>query len=100
MTINTQKFLPAPKSSALAKIEPKSSELVKISQKTVSTQGFSFIFSAKTIKNIGIIKVKVIQIEKILKGTIALEKKSLDEKMLDFSKVMPRVCVSLNLRVS
>ena len=80
MTINTQKFLPAPKSSALAKIEPKSSELVKISQKTVSTQGFSFIFSAKTIKNIGIIKVKVIQIEKILKGTIALEKKSLDEK--------------------
>ena len=56
MAINTQKFLPAPKSSALPNI------------------------SQKTIKNIGIIKVKVIQIEKILKGTIALEKKSLDEK--------------------
>ncbi len=80
MAINTQKFLPGSKSSALAKIEPKSSEPAKISQKTVSTQGFSFIFSGKTIKNIGIIKVKVIQIEKILKGTIALEKKSLDDK--------------------
>ena len=80
MAINTQKFLPAPKSSALAKIEPKGGELAKITQKTVSTQGFSSIFSGKTIKNIGIIKVKVIQIEKILKGTIALEKKSLDEK--------------------
>ena len=70
MAINTQKFLPAPKSSVLAKIKPK----------TISTQGFSSIFSGKTIKNIGIIKVKVIQIEKILKGTIALEKKSLDDK--------------------
>ncbi len=70
MAINTQKFLPAPKSSVLAKITPK----------TVSTQGFSSIFSGKTIKNIGIIKVKVIQIEKILKGTIALKKKSLDDK--------------------
>ena len=56
MAINTQKFLPSQKSSALPNI------------------------SQKTIKNIGIIKVKVIQIEKILKGTIALEKKSLDEK--------------------
>ena len=80
MAINTQKFLPAQKSSALAKIEPKGGELAKITPKTVSTQGFSSIFSGKTIKNIGIIKVKVIQIEKILKGTIALEKKSLDEK--------------------
>ena len=57
MAINTQKFLPAPKSSALAKIEPKSSALAKITPKTVSTQGFSSIFSGKTIKNIGIIKV-------------------------------------------
>jgi len=80
MAINTQKFLPASKSIALAKIEPKSSALAKISQKTVSTQGFSSIFSGKTIKNISVIKIKVIQIEKILKGTIALEKKSLDEK--------------------
>ena len=56
MAINTQKFLPAPKSSALPNI------------------------SQKTIKNISVIKVKVIQIENILKGTIALEKKSLDEK--------------------
>ena len=80
MAINTQKFLPAPKSSVLAKITPKGGELAKITPKTVSTQGFSSIFSGKTIKNIGIIKVKVIQIEKILKGTIALEKKSLDDK--------------------
>ena len=70
MAINTQKFLPAPKSSVLAKIKPK----------TISTQGFSSIFSGKTIKNISVIKIKVIQIEKILKGTIALEKKSLDDK--------------------
>ena len=56
MAINTQKFLPAQKSSALPNI------------------------SQKTIKNISVIKVKVIQIENILKGTIALEKKSLDEK--------------------
>ena len=80
MAINTQKFLPAPKSSVLAKITPKGGELAKITPKTVSTQGFSSTFSGKTIKNIGIIKVKVIQIEKILKGTIALEKKSLDDK--------------------
>ena len=55
MAINTQKFLPASKGGTGA----------KISQKNVSTQGFSSIFSGKTIKNISVIKVKVIQIEKI-----------------------------------
>jgi hypothetical protein len=46
----------------------------------INTQNFLPAFSGKTIKNISVIKVKVIQIEKILKGTIALEKKSLDDK--------------------
>ncbi len=76
MAINTQKFLPSSKGGALAKVN-----------KTVIKASSSVILSENAVKNIGIIKVKVIEIDSILKGTLAAEKKKLNEsKKQDSSK--------------
>jgi hypothetical protein len=75
MAINTQKFLPSSTGGALTKIN-------KSLIQTSSTG-----FSDKTINNFSIVRVKVIQIEDILKGSLALEKKKLtEEKKKDSSK--------------
>ena len=67
MTINTQKFLPSSKGGALAKVS-------KISKGSIA------VISEKSQKNIGIIRVKVIEIDKLLKGTVASQKAALDNK--------------------
>ena len=75
MAINPQKFLPSSKGGALT----------KINKSIVQTSSIGF--SNKTIDNFGIIRIKVIQIEDILKGSLALEKKKLtEEKKKDSSK--------------
>lgn len=66
MAINTQKFLPS-KGGALAKV-------AKISKGSVA------VISEKSQKNIGIIRTKVIEIDKLLKGSIVSQKKELDIK--------------------
>ena len=49
-------------------------------EKMVSGGPVNIVLTKKSIKNIETIKVKVVQIESILKGTLASEKKALDEK--------------------
>ena len=73
MAINTQKFLSSSKGGALAKV-------AKISKGSVA------VISEKSQQNIGIIKVKVIEIDKLLKGTLASQKKSLDIKRKEGEK--------------
>lgn len=51
-----------------------------LQEKMVGGGSANIVLTKKSVKNIGIIKTKVIQIESILKGTLAVEKKSLDEK--------------------
>ena len=68
MAINTQKFLPSSKGGAIVKTN-------KIAVKGSS----SLVLSENSVKNIGVIKVKVIEIDSILKGTLASEKKKLNE---------------------
>jgi hypothetical protein len=68
MAINPQKFLPPSKGGALT----------KINKSIVQTSSIGF--SNKTIDNFGIIRVKLIQVEDILKGSLALEKKKLTEE--------------------
>ena len=70
MAINTQKFLPSSKGGALA----------KVSSKVISTKSTPVFLTEKSVKNIGVIRTKVVEIENILKGTLASEKKALDEK--------------------
>ncbi len=75
MAINPQKFLPSSKGGALT----------KINKSIVQTSSIGF--SDKTINNFSIVRVKVIQIEDVLKGSLALEKKKLtEEKKKDSSK--------------
>jgi hypothetical protein len=71
MAINTQKFLPSAKGGALAKIAGKSS-FVSVSKKTVD--------------NIDLIKVKVIEMDKILKGSVVAKKAELDRKKREESE--------------
>ena len=66
MAINAQKFLPTFKT-------------VKIKKSVIGTSSPIFI-SEKSQKNISLIRVTVIEIDSILKGTLALQKKNLDEK--------------------
>lgn len=68
MAVNTQKFLPSSKGGELAKVNKK----IISSSSTIS-------LSEKSVKDIGIIRVKVIEIDSILKGTLASEKKKLNE---------------------
>ena len=51
-----------------------------LQEKMVGGGPANVVLTKKSIKNIDIIKVKVIQIENILKGTVTAEKKALDEK--------------------
>ncbi len=76
MAVNIQKFLPSSKGGSLAKMN-----------KTLIKSSSSVSLSDKSVKNIGIIKVKIIEIDSILKGTLASEKKKLSEaKKQDSSK--------------
>lgn len=67
MAINSQKFLPPSKTGAIVK---SSGSIVK------NNFGSN---NKNSLKNIEVIKVKVIEIDKILKGTLAIEKKQLDD---------------------
>jgi len=69
MAINTQKFLPAAKGSISAKV-----------RKTKVNSSTPIFLSEKSQSNIGLIRVKVIEIDSILKGTLASQKKSLDDR--------------------
>ena len=69
MAINTQKFLPSSKSVALAKVS-----------QNIAKGSSSLGITESAQKNIGIISVKVIEIDKILKGTLASQKKQLDNQ--------------------
>jgi hypothetical protein len=73
MAINTQKFLPSSKGGALTKA-------AKISKGSV------VFISEKSQKNVGIIRVKVIEIDKLLKGSVASQKKELDLKRKEGEK--------------
>lgn len=76
MAINTQKFLPSSKGGALSKVN---NSIIKGSS--------SIGFTNKSVENLGIIRVKVIQIDDILKGTLAVQKKKLtDEKKKESSE--------------
>ena len=70
MAVNTQKFLPSSREGVRS----------KVTQKVISTKASSGLVSEKSISDIGIIRVKVIEIDSILKGTLALQKKNLDDK--------------------
>ena len=69
MAINTQKFLPSSKGGALSKVN---NNIIKGSS--------SIGFTNKSVENLGIVRVKVIQIDDILKGTLAADKKKLNEE--------------------
>ena len=70
MAINSQKFLPPGKvGGPLAKTP--TSKITKVKSSSIT-------LSEKSIKNIGILKVKVIELDDLLRGTLALEKKRLD----------------------
>jgi hypothetical protein len=75
MAINTQKFLPSSKGGSIS----------KVSSKVISSRGSSFEIGEKSFANINIIRVKVIEIDSILKGTLAIEKKQLDNKKKETS---------------
>jgi hypothetical protein len=69
MAVNTQKFLPSSKSVSLAKVS-----------QNIAKGSSSLGITEDAQKNIGIIRVKVIEIDKILKGTLASQKKQLDNQ--------------------
>ena len=71
MAINTQKFLPGSKGTA------KPLPQAKISSITLTSQDK---------KNVNTIRVKTIQIDKMLKGTLAADKKRLDDKKKEASQ--------------
>jgi hypothetical protein len=55
-------------------------------EKMVGGASVNIILTKKSIKNVDIIKTNVVKIENILKGTLALDKKQLDDKKRDASK--------------
>jgi lysozyme len=69
MAVNIQKFLPSSKNVALAKVS-----------QNIAKGSSSLGITESAQKNIGIISVKVIEIDKILKGTLASQKKQLDNQ--------------------
>jgi hypothetical protein len=70
MAVNTQKLLPASKGSSIvrAKTTKISAEKISVGRDTSSSEKFNTI------------KTKLIDINKVLKGTVALDKKELDDK--------------------
>jgi len=71
MAVNIEKFLPSAASKSVA--------LAKVSQ-SIAKGSSSLGITESAQKNIGIISVKVIEIDKILKGTLASQKKQLDNQ--------------------
>jgi hypothetical protein len=69
MAVNTQKFLPSSKSVSLAKVS-----------QNIAKGSSSLGITESAQKNISIISIKVIEIDKILKGTLASQKKQLDNQ--------------------
>jgi hypothetical protein len=78
MVINTDKLLN--KSSGRLAMQKAQQE------KMVSGASVNIVLTKKSIKNVDIIKTNVVKIESILKGTLALDKKQLDDKKRDASK--------------
>ena len=74
MAVNPQKFLPA-----------KGGAIVKANKSIIKSSSSAFL-SGQSIKQIGIIRVKVVEIENILKGSLALQKKQLDNKKREASQ--------------
>jgi len=75
MAVNTQKLLPASKGSSIvrAKTTKISAEKISVGRDTSSSEKFNTI------------KTKLIDINKVLKGTVALDKKELDDKKISKS---------------
>jgi len=69
--IKSQKFLPQSRSSALA---------VKTSNISTASFASSNKFAGGTDKKIFVLKTKIIEVDKILKGTLASEKRAIDQK--------------------
>tara|TARA_R110000868_G_scaffold121565_1_gene322424 strand:+ start:5117 stop:8035 length:2919 start_codon:yes stop_codon:yes gene_type:complete len=78
MVINTDKLLN--KSSGRLAMQKAQQE------KMVGGASVNIVLTKKSIKNVDIIKTNVVKIESILKGTLALDKKQLDDKKRDASK--------------
>ena len=55
-------------------------------EKMVGGGSVNIVLTKKSIKNVDTIKTNVVKIESILKGTLALDKKQLDDKKRDASK--------------
>ena len=55
-------------------------------EKMVGGASVNIVLTKKSIKNVDTIKTNVVKIESILKGTLALDKKQLDDKKIDVSK--------------
>jgi len=55
-------------------------------EKMVGGGSVNIVLTKKSIKNVDTIKTNVVKIESILKGTLALDKKQLDDKKRDVSK--------------
>ena len=55
-------------------------------EKMVGGASVNIVLTKKSIKNVDTIKTNVVKIESILKGTLALDKKQLDDKKRDVSK--------------
>ena len=79
MAITADKFLDRP-SEISRRYSGRLAMQKSLQEKMVSGGPTNIVLTKKSAKNIETIKVKVIQIENILKGTLASEKKALDEK--------------------
>ena len=55
-------------------------------EKMVGGGSVNIVLTKKSIKNVDIIKTNVVKIESFFKGTLALDKKQLDDKKRDISK--------------
>jgi hypothetical protein len=78
MAINTDQLLNRP-SGRLAMQKAQQ-------EKMVGGASVNIVLTKKSIKNVDTIKTNVVKIESILKGTLALDKKQLDDKKRDVSK--------------
>jgi hypothetical protein len=78
MAINTDKLL----NKSLGRLAMQKAQ----QEKMVGGASVNIVLTKKSIKNVDIIKTNVVKIESILKGTLALDKKQLDDKKRDASK--------------
>jgi hypothetical protein len=78
MVINTDQLLNRP-SGRLAMQKAQQ-------EKMVGGASVNIVLTKKSIKNVDIIKTNVVKIESFFKGTLALDKKQLDDKKRDISK--------------